>query len=188
MSPEKYVQQTVADVETELEKIDQILLSTRVTTPVSQGYRPELDQSRELDAKRGQYYQSLIVVLRWVCELGRIDVLAAVSMLSRCVVSPLVRGTCNRCFISSRTCSTTRDRKWSSMTQSRYSNESSFKICDWSEFYPDAEEVIPPDCPKEHRNGVVTSCFVDADHAGCKATRRSHGGNTTAINTIIEYC
>jgi hypothetical protein len=63
-------------------KIDQILL-TRVTTPVSQGYRPGLDQSRELDAKRGQYYQSLIGVLRWVCELGRIDVLVAVSMLSR---------------------------------------------------------------------------------------------------------
>jgi hypothetical protein len=40
-----------------------------------------LDQSRELDAKRGQYYQSLIGVLRWICELGRIgDVLVAVSL------------------------------------------------------------------------------------------------------------
>jgi hypothetical protein len=86
LSSEKYVKQAVAEVETELEKIDQIL-STRVTTPVSQGYRPDLDQSSELDAKRGQYYQSLIV-LPWICELGRIDVLVAVSMLSRYVVSP----------------------------------------------------------------------------------------------------
>jgi hypothetical protein len=53
----------------------------RVTTPVSQGYRAELDQLRELDAKRGQYYQSLIGVLRWICELGCIDVFVAVSML-----------------------------------------------------------------------------------------------------------
>jgi hypothetical protein len=87
MSSEKYVSQAVANVEMELDKINQCLPS-RVTTPVSQGYRPELDQSRELDAKRGQYYQSLIGVLRWICELGRLDIMVAVSMLSRYVVSP----------------------------------------------------------------------------------------------------
>jgi hypothetical protein len=87
MEPTVYVKQAVADVEMELEKIDQCL-PTKVTTPVSQGYRPKLDQSRELDAKRGQYYQSLIGVLCWICELGQIDVLVAVSMLSRYVVSP----------------------------------------------------------------------------------------------------
>jgi hypothetical protein len=31
---------------------------------VSQAYKPELDQSRELDAKQEQYYQRLIGVLR----------------------------------------------------------------------------------------------------------------------------
>jgi hypothetical protein len=55
-------------------------------------------------------------------------------------------------------------------------NENSFKVCDWSKFYPDAEEAIPHDLPMERGNGVSTSCFVDADHAGCKATRRSHTG------------
>ena len=50
----KYVKQAVAEVELELAKVDQCL-PTRVTTPLSQGYRPELDQSRELDGKRGQY-------------------------------------------------------------------------------------------------------------------------------------
>jgi hypothetical protein len=89
MSSEKYVKQAVADVETEREKVHQYL-PTRVTTPVSHGYRPVLSQSRELDAKRGgyQYYQRLIGVLRWICELGRIDILDGVSMLSRHVVSP----------------------------------------------------------------------------------------------------
>jgi hypothetical protein len=93
MSSEKYVKQAIADVETELEKVDQCL-PTRVTTPASQGYRPESDQLRELHAKRGQKYQSLVGVLRWICELGCIDVLmycwllVAVSMLSSYVVSP----------------------------------------------------------------------------------------------------
>jgi hypothetical protein len=92
MSSEKYVKQAVADVETELEKIDQILSMHVTTTPVSQGYRPELDQSRELDAKREQYYyqKSLIGVLRWICELGRIDVLVAGcldALTLRCIAS-----------------------------------------------------------------------------------------------------
>jgi hypothetical protein len=55
-------------------------------------------------------------------------------------------------------------------------NENSFKVCDWSKFYPEAEEAIPHDLPMERGNGVSTSCFVDADHAGCKATRRLHTG------------
>jgi hypothetical protein len=55
-------------------------------------------------------------------------------------------------------------------------NKSSLKICDWSEFYSDAEEAIPQDCPMECGNGVVSSCFVDADHAGCKATCHLHTG------------
>jgi hypothetical protein len=87
MSSEKYVKQAVAEVEQELLAVDQCL-PTRVSTPLLQGYRPELDQSRELDGKRGQYYQSLIGVLRWICELDRVDILLAVLMLSRYVVSP----------------------------------------------------------------------------------------------------
>jgi hypothetical protein len=61
-------------------------------------------------------------------------------------------------------------------------DESSFKICVWSEVYPDAEEAIPQDCPMERGNGVVASCFVDADHFGCKATRRSHTGVILFVN------
>ena len=49
-------------------------------------------------------------------------------------------------------------------------NDNAFNVCDWSEFYADAEEAIPHNAPLAHGNGVVTSCFVDADHAGCKAT------------------
>ena len=174
MSSEKYVKQAVADVETELEKIDQCL-PTKVTTPVSQGYRPELDQSRELDAKRGQYYQSLIGVLRWICELGRIDVLVAVLMLSRYVVSPR-EGHLQQLFhIFAYLKHHTRSKMVFDDTEPTF-NENSFKVCDWSEFYPDAEEAIPHNLPMERGNGVSTSCFVDADHAGCKATRRSHTG------------
>jgi hypothetical protein len=35
----------------------------------------------------------------------------------------------------------------------------------------------------EQGNGVVTSCFVDSDHAGCKSMRRSHTGVILFVNT-----
>jgi hypothetical protein len=180
MLSEKYVKQAVEDVETELGKVDQCL-PTRVTAPVSQGYRPELDQSRELDAKRGQYYQSLIGVLRWICELGRLDILVAVSMLSRYVVSPR-EGHLQQVFhIFAYLKHHTRSRMVFDDSEPVY-DESSFRICDWAEYYPDAEEAIPHNAPMERGHGVVTSCFVDADHAGCKATRRSHTGVILFVN------
>jgi hypothetical protein len=61
-------------------------------------------------------------------------------------------------------------------------NETAFRICDWSEFYPDAEEAIPHHAPEPSGNAVVTSTFVDADHAGCKATRHLHTGVLCYVN------
>jgi hypothetical protein len=56
-------------------------------------------------------------------------------------------------------------------------DKNSLKICDcWAEYYPNVEEAIPNNTPMERGNDVVMSCFVDADHAGCKATWRLHTG------------
>ena len=62
-------------------------LPTKVTTPLASGYRPELDQSCELNSERLNYFQGLIGVLRWICELGGLDIMMPVSMLSRYLVS-----------------------------------------------------------------------------------------------------
>jgi len=49
---------------------------------------PELDQSRELNPKEAAYYQSLIGILRWSLELGRIAITVDVSMMSSHVALP----------------------------------------------------------------------------------------------------
>ena len=61
-------------------------------------------------------------------------------------------------------------------------DESKFKECDWKEFYPEAAEAIPPNMPEPRGRAVVTTCFVDADHAGCRLTRRSHSGIIIFVN------
>ena len=58
-----YVKRSVDDVESHLNYISE-QLSTKPTTPMSSGYRLEIDVIRELDAKRATYFQGLISVLR----------------------------------------------------------------------------------------------------------------------------
>jgi hypothetical protein len=132
MSLEMYIKQAVADVETELAKVDKCL-PTHVMTPVLQGYCPELDQSHELDAKHGQYYQSLIEVLHWICELGWLDILVVVLMLSRYVASPR-EGHLQQVF---HIFANMKHHKRSHMVfddMEPMFEESSFKVCDWSDF------------------------------------------------------
>lgn len=149
MSSEKYVKQAMSEVELELSHVDQCLPTTRVTTPLSQGYRPELDQSKELDGKRGQYCQSLIGVLRWICELGRVDILVAVSMLSRYVVLPR-EGHLQQVF---HLFAYLKHHKCSKMVFDNTEpvfDDNTFTVCDWREFYPDAAEAI---CQKHGEMG-----------------------------------
>jgi hypothetical protein len=57
-----------------------------------------------------------------------------------------------------------------------------FHVCDWITVYPDAAETLPSSMPEARGHSVVTSCYVDADHAGCKVTRRSHTGLIIYVN------
>ena len=175
-----YVKKAIADLEKELEDAD-LRLMPSARTPLASGYRPELDLSPELESKQLNYYQGLIGVLRWICDIGRIDVLMPVSLLSRYLVSAR-QGHLEQVFhifaylkhhprstmVFDDTIPTFRGKR--------------FVKCDWSEFYPDAVEAIPENMPTARGKEVVMSCFVDADHAGCRETRRSHSGIVIFVN------
>ena len=57
-------------------------LDAKAPTPLSNGYRLEIDTSPELEAAESSYYHSLIGILLWMVELGCIDVCCDISMLS----------------------------------------------------------------------------------------------------------
>ncbi len=57
-----------------------------------------------------------------------------------------------------------------------------FSKYDWTEFYKDSKEAIPPNAPNSRGNTVQINAFVDADHAGNKVTRRSHTGILIYLN------
>jgi hypothetical protein len=66
--------------------LDNSYLPKKVQTPMSHGYRPELDFSLELNSQRTNCFQGLIGVLRWIVEFGCIDIIVPVTMLSRYLV------------------------------------------------------------------------------------------------------
>ena len=77
----QYVKAAVKNVEDRLKKLG-MKLPSRAETPLRTDYRPELDVTAELGAQDATYYQSLIGVLRWMVELGRVDICLEVLMMS----------------------------------------------------------------------------------------------------------
>ena len=62
MSSDEYDNSTIANIEVELGK-NQCILSKRVVTTLSVGYRPKLDTSKELNPKQVSFYQGIIGTL-----------------------------------------------------------------------------------------------------------------------------
>jgi hypothetical protein len=83
MSYSKYVQSAVQNVNEYLAALpgDQ-KMTKKASVPFLGGYKPELDESPELDPTRANLYQSQIGILCLFVELGRIDIITEISMLS----------------------------------------------------------------------------------------------------------
>ena len=83
----QYVQAAVKNVEQYLEKSGKSLKPKAIDV-LPKGYRPEIDISPELGPQEASYFQSLIGVLCWMVELGRVDICTEVSMMSSCLAMP----------------------------------------------------------------------------------------------------
>ena len=187
MSSEQYVKAAVANVETKLDKTGQ-RLPTRCFTPLKSAYRPELDVTAELKIDGIRYYQELIGVLRWAIELGRIDIAIEVSMLSTHLAMPR-EGHLQAAYHVFAYLKVKPKRTLAFDPQHPDIDEARFTKCDWHDFYRGAKEPIPGDAPEPRGNVVSTHCFVDADHAGNRVTRRSQTGILLFLNRapIIWY-
>jgi len=188
-SAEQYVKEAVANVKQRL-KQDGYAFNKKLSDPnyspqqpfSNIKYRPELDTSLECDDDQGSYYQHLIGVLQWIVELGCIDINYEVSVLSQYLVNPQT-GHLNQTlhifkyldihkenFIAFDPTYVELERP----TNDLESPETKAKIM--KEFYPDAEEKLPPNAPAPRGKPMQINCFVDSDHAGNVVTWRSHTG------------
>ena len=85
-SSSQYVRSAVENVEAYI--VERGWKLPRANTPIQTSYRPELDTSNELNETDAAYYQSLIGILRWMVEIGRVDICLEVSMMSSHLALP----------------------------------------------------------------------------------------------------
>ena len=180
-SSSHYIQNAVSNLEEWMEK-NGYKLPRKASTPMSTSYRPELDVSPVLHATLANYYQSLIGVLRWAIEIGRIDITTEVSMLAAHMAMPRE----GHLFAVFQVFAYLKQKHNSRLildpTLPKIDMEHFKGNEDWKSFYGDAKEAIPPNAPQPRGKSVVLRMFVDSDHAGDQLTRRSRTGFVQMVN------
>jgi hypothetical protein len=90
MTARKYVKEAIRNVVKLMLMEDggYSLPACKGSAPIPTDYRPELDVSPELVDQMASRYQQLIGVLRWMCEIGRIDLLHELSIMSQHLALP----------------------------------------------------------------------------------------------------
>jgi hypothetical protein len=147
MTSQSYVRNAVNNVR-EMPQSKGYDLKTTAKTPFPSNYRPELDVSDKLDE---------VSVLSQYLTSPRVGHLETVyhlfAYLHKHDKSSIVFDPSDPIF-----------------------DPTAFIRQDWSEFYGDVEEEMPPKMPEPLGSPVTISVFVDANHAGNIVTRRSHTG------------
>ena len=190
MSPDSYIKKIIANIKKRLEKED-LRFNKKLSDPAisapqpfsSVKYRPELDTSVECSPDQITLYQNIIGILRWIVELGRIDIAFEVSLLSRYLVQPRTGHLVQALHIVKYLdIHSKNDLAFDPAVHDvEDPNLVKARIQAMKEIYVDAKEELPTNAPPPRGNPVQVNCFVDSDHAGDKLTRRSQTG-------ILLYC
>ena len=195
MSSEQYVRDSVKNIKQHLKergvefnkKLSDVKYSPR--QPYSNAnYCPELDMSTPCDDEQTTFFQNLIGILRWIIELGRIDINFEVSCLSQHLCYPRL-GHLHQALHIFKYLDIHRE-SFLSFDPTRLCldepangfNTNAAKAAEMRSFYPDVAEALPPNAPEPRGEPVQINCFVDADHAGNQVTCRSHTGIIIFLN------
>ena len=190
----QYVQAAVKNVEEYLERRQRagdnmFSMPKRSDTPLPSAYRPELDVTPELNASDASYYMSLIGILRWIVELGRVDICLECSLMSSHLALPRKGHLENVLRIFSHLRSH-HNAELVFDPSDPVIDESDFERRDWtsSEFgHVDGKEAISTEMPEPRGQGFIMRSKVDADHAADTTTRRSRTGFFVWLNCSLIY-
>jgi hypothetical protein len=179
LSSAQYVKEAIKNIEEHLSKQNRRLYPAK--QPMHTEYRPELDITPYLDDEEANFYTSQVSILRWMIELGRLDIYVQVALLSSYLVQPR-QGHLEEIYYMFGYLKA-HDRS-TMVFDSDYINwrDEDFPEHDWTDFYGDISEDIPPGTPEPRGMPVQINAFVDASHARNKVTRRSHSGILIYLN------
>ena len=190
MGSGSYVKEAVRICKSRMDEFNLKFPTLSPRTPfTSTTYRPELDTTPECNPEKITLYQNLIGICRWICELGRLDILLETNLLSQYMVSPReghLRQLLNLfCYLDKH------DRSWIVMNPEKFEIEwvplkdeasPQERMIMMKRLYPDSTDPDPPGMPIPRGKSVQITVFCDANHAGNVLTRRSQTGIVIYIN------
>jgi hypothetical protein len=159
----------------------------KYNAPMDKEYHPEADETDYLGDKDASLYRGLIGSANWMITLGRFDIAYATNAMARFGMKPR-QGHLKqmlRLFGYIKT-----HPKGQILVDANYMDWTPYHVeeHDWGEFYPDAEEELPPDMLEPKGKPIRMTCFKDADHAHDVITRRSVTGILLFANNMpIEW-
>ena len=152
-------------------------------SPMEASYHPECDDSPFCDSRSASIYRGLIGSANWMITLGRFDIHYATNTMARYSMAPREGHltAMKRVFGYLK-----KFPHGQILVDPSYPDHSKYKseAFDWTEFYPDAEEELPPDMPEPKGKPARMTCSVDADHAHDVVTRRSVTGIILLVNNM----
>ena len=182
---ETYVKGAVKNVKARLQgdgyRFNSKLSSTKYSAKqpfLTTEYRPELDTLTKCNDEQTQFFQNIIDILRWLVELGRINIAYETSVLSSYNVSPqtghLIQALHTIKYLDIHpTIELTFDPQEFIFTEPE-EKETKEKKRAMSQLYVDAAEDLPTNAPQLLGCPVQINCFVYSDHTGDRITQRSH--------------
>ena len=165
-------------------------LPRNATTPMPTDYHPELDTTPLLDDEDKTRFQEMIGIIRWATEIGRVDVLHEVSILSQYQALPREGHLLAVLRIFA---------YWKAAPKLSLYFDPRLPRHDYTTFttqhdefqvhYRGARDEFPHNMPPPRGQPVVLTAFVDASHAANQKTRRSHTGYVIFLNRapIVWY-
>ena len=130
-------------------------------------YDPDLDMMDALKDDQATYFQSQIRILRWMVELGQVDIATEVSLLSSHVALPR-EGHLEIIFHLYAYLKQKDNSQLALDPTYPQVDMRSFRKADWTDFYGDVSEAVPNNAPEPRGKEIKLCMFVDSDHANAK--------------------
>ena len=151
------------------------------------GYKSETYLTTPLSLELASCYQSLIGIMRWMVEIGRIEIATEVSILSSHKAYPR-EGHFETVLHVMGYLKLKHNPRIAMDPNYPPINNDNIKSKDWTAFYGDVQESIPINNPAPRGKAVVIWMMVDSDHVGGVADRRSHTGYMIYVQmALIEW-
>ncbi len=180
VSANMYIQQALNNLESILDKHG-LKLMRKTNSPLPGNYHPECDATPECGPENARLYASLIGILQWLVELGRIDITCEVSMMSSYNIMPREGHLDHVIYMFSYLKAHHNSRLVLDPTYPDIDMEK-FERKNWKQFYGDIKEWIPSYVPRGIGKEFIIRAYVDADFAGDNIIRRSRAGFIIMLN------